>query len=153
VFNISIKDSDSANVPAFKINISVAALSGGAAPAELSGTKDSVPLAKAASYAFTWPNPSSNKWKAGSYRLTVEADSGKIINDSNRQNNVKTFDFTVAAKATGSAGTATSVAGCTEASSFSGGNVTADRTLTKDEVDVAETNIKTALVGLGCTIR
>jgi hypothetical protein len=132
-FNISIKNSDSIDIPAFKISISVAALSGGPAPAGLSGAKDCMPLAKAASYAFTWPNPAFITWKAGSYRLTVEADSGKIINDSNRQNNVKTFDFTVlpsrAFTATGSTGAATPA--CTEAPAFSGGNIIADRILTK----------------------
>ncbi len=134
VFNISIKNSDAINVPAFKINISIAALRGGAVPVELSGAKDCLPLAKATSYAFTWPNPSSNKWKAGSYRLTVEADSDKIINDSNRQNNVKTFDFTVlpsTVNATGRAGTTAPATGCTEVPIFSGGNVIADRILTK----------------------
>lgn len=95
VLNVSIKNSDAVNVPTFKVSLSVAALGGGPAPAELSGTRDCPVLARAASYAFTWPNPSSSIWKAGSYRLIVEADNGKLINDSNRQNNVKTFDFTV----------------------------------------------------------
>jgi hypothetical protein len=162
-FNISIKNSDTTDVPAFKVTLSVTALSGGPAPAGVSGTRDSGPLAKAASFAFTWPNAAFLTWKAGSYRLTIEADSGKIINDSNRQNNLKTFDFTVqpirpltAAVGTGAA---TSATGCTESPSFSGGNVTADRILSKAcspytiKNDINVTGNATLTIERGATIR
>ena len=95
VFNISIKNGENTNIPATKVKISLVALSGGPAPAELSGTVDCQALANGASYAFNWPSPASSSWKAGSYRLTVEADSDKILNDSDRTNNIKTLDFTV----------------------------------------------------------
>ena len=98
IFNITVKNAGKAASAESKIKITLTALTGSTAPAELSGAKTCRALAPGEICTFAWPGLSANTWPAGKYRLTVEADSDKMVAESNEQNNAKTFDFTVTGK-------------------------------------------------------
>ena len=97
LFNIAVKNTGKVASLECRIKLTITALSGGPAPAELSGVRTCRALAPGETFAFTWPNPSSGTWPKGSYRLTVEANSDRTFIESSAQNNIKSFDFTAAA--------------------------------------------------------
>lgn len=107
IFNIVIKNTGNAASAECKVKLVVTALREGSVPAELTGLLSCRELAPGASQGIAWPNLSNAAWEAGQYRLTVEVDSDKAVAEANEQNNVKTFEFTVARKSSGMTGQVT----------------------------------------------
>lgn len=98
IFNIVVKNTGQGASVDCKLKFTLTAVSGGPAPDELSGTLVCPALTSGQTVGLAWPGPSANTWSAGSYRLTVEVDSEKAVKEANDLNNVKNFEFRVAAK-------------------------------------------------------
>ena len=97
---LNVKIKNRGNVPAvpFQVKFSCEPIGADSSPCppELTGIQHSyAPLAPNNTVTVTWPNPSSNVWQRGSYRIRAEVDPANLVRESNDQNNTKTVQTSV----------------------------------------------------------
>jgi hypothetical protein len=98
ILNIQVINKGKAASRACKIQIQCTVLSGRKAPASMNGMLDLSPLDPGGSVALAWPSLSTEKWPAGTFKITVYADSQNVVSESNEANNKKQLIFTIQPK-------------------------------------------------------
>jgi len=98
ILNIIIVNKGRAVSRDAKIQIRCTSLSGGNSPSSTNGFLDLSALNPGKSISFSWPSMSSEKWPAGTFKISVHADSQNIVRESNESNNKKYLTFTVQPK-------------------------------------------------------
>jgi CARDB len=97
--NIIVWNRGTAPAGESKLKIDCKSLTSTNYPHPLAGMIDVQPLGAGKSMAYSWPSASSEKWFAGTYRMTFTADFHfNSVKESNENNNKKILTFTVLSK-------------------------------------------------------
>jgi hypothetical protein len=66
-------------------------------PPSMTGIRKLTSIAPGRTMGYNWPSPASarEKWAAGTYKLGVVVDPGKVVQDTNLVNNRKVLNFVV----------------------------------------------------------
>ncbi len=99
ILHITVLNKGTAPAGASKLKIDCKSLTSTNYPYPLSGMINIQPLGPKQSMTYAWPNISTEKWYAGTYKLDFAADHHfNLVNESNENNNTKTLTFTVLSK-------------------------------------------------------
>ncbi|MCP3898242.1 MAG: hypothetical protein GY707_00740 [Desulfobacteraceae bacterium] len=99
ILHITVLNKGTAPAGASKLRIDCKSLTSTNYPYPLSGMIHVQPLGPKQSMTYAWPNISTEKWYAGTYKLDFEADHHfNLVNESNENNNTNTLTFTVLSK-------------------------------------------------------
>jgi CARDB len=91
IFNVQIQNAGDASAPQSRLKITCTPLGAMPCSPDLSGSLTVQPLAAKGQYGVAWPPMSQNKWAAGRYRLTFEADADHVVNERSETNNVRSL--------------------------------------------------------------
>lgn len=97
ILNISVGNRGKGAAGSCRLTVTCTRLSGGKCPEGIDKNYSIGPLGPGATTSMSWPDVSSNSWTAGKYRISVTADSGAQVHESDENNNTRTMDFSVGA--------------------------------------------------------
>lgn len=95
ILHLQVVNRGQAPSRAGQIQIRCTSMSGGTSPSSMNGTLDLASLNPGKSLALSWPSMSAEKWPAGTFKISVHADSLNAVHESNEYNNKKQLIFTV----------------------------------------------------------
>ncbi|MEJ2157774.1 MAG: CARDB domain-containing protein, partial [Desulfobacteraceae bacterium] len=98
ILNIIVVNKGKAASRNCKIQIRCTSLSGGNSPSSINGVLALSALNPGKSISLSWPSMSAEKWPAGTFKISAQADSQNIVKESNETNNKKYLSFTVQPK-------------------------------------------------------